>query len=184
MKPANAFQVWWERVVRLLEWAVIGIFAALVLVVLWGVISRYLPGVRPSAWTEELAIYLLVWLTLLGAAVGFRSHAHLGVDYFVRKLDPRAAKIAVIFGELVIFAFAAFALAYGGWLLVQETLSTHQTTPVLGLPVGWFYLAAPISGFFICAFTLEHLSQQARRSSPWEPSAPSEDETGHYSAQI
>lgn len=146
----------WVGVVRILEGAVISLFAALVVVVLWGVISRYLPGVRPSAWTEEMAIYLLVWLTMLGAALGFRSYSHLGVDYFVQKLDPAAARLAAVCAEVAVLLFAGFALVYGGWLLVSETLATGQTSPVLGLPVGWFYCAVPLSGLFICAFVIEH----------------------------
>lgn len=149
----------WDGIVRMLEWIVVSLFAALIIAVLWGVVSRYLPGVRPSSWTEELSIYLLVWLTLLAAALGFRTHAHLGVDYFVKKLDPAAAKVAALCSELAVFGFAAFVLVFGGWLLVSETLATGQTTPVLGLPVGWFYLAVPISGVFICAFVIEHLIQ-------------------------
>jgi len=157
MKPRSALLHLWLGVVRLLEWFVIGLFAALVMVVLWGVVSRYLPGVRPSAWTEEVSIYLLVWLTLLGAALGVRTHVHLGVDYFVKKLDPSAQRVAMVLGELAVLGFAAFALVFGGWLLVGETLSTNQTTPVLGLPVGWFYAAVPLSGVFFCAFVVEHL---------------------------
>ena len=63
-------------VVRALEWLTTGIFAALVLDVLWGVISRYVLGSQ-SRWTEELAIYLLVWVSLLGATLVFRERAHL-----------------------------------------------------------------------------------------------------------
>jgi TRAP-type C4-dicarboxylate transport system permease small subunit len=157
MKTTRSILSFWNGIVRLLEGTVISIFAILVMVVLWGAVSRYVPGIRPSAWTEELAIYLLVWLVLLGAALGFRSHAHLGMDYFVRKLDPSAGHVVRIFGELAVFVFAAFALLGGGWILVNETLAANQTTPVLGLPVGWFYAATPVSGFFICAFAVERL---------------------------
>ncbi len=53
----------WHRIVRGLEWFIIALFALLVLDVLWGVFSRYVPGIRPSDWTEELAVYLLVWVS-------------------------------------------------------------------------------------------------------------------------
>jgi TRAP-type C4-dicarboxylate transport system permease small subunit len=151
----------WNTLVRALEFFVIALFAALIFVVLWGVVSRYLPGVRPSDWTEELAIYLLVWLSLIGAALAYRSHGHLGVDYFVQKLDPAAQRLAGVVGELAVFGFAAFALVFGGWLLVSETLATKQTTAVLQWQAGYLYLAAPISGFFLCAFAVEHLVRPA-----------------------
>lgn len=152
---------WWSGVVRLLEAVVILLMAALVFVVLWGVVSRYLPGVRPSDWTEELAIYLLVWLSLLGAALAFRSHAHLGVDYFVGRLDAGAQQVAAVVVELVVFGFSAFALVLGGWRLVAETLATNQTTPVLQWAAGYLYLAVPLSGVFFCAFAIEHLLRRS-----------------------
>lgn len=161
----------WNGVVRALEFAVIALFAALIFVVLWGVVSRYLPGVRPSDWTEELAIYLLVWLSLLGAALAYRSHGHLGVDYFVQKLDPAAQRLAGVIGELAVFGFAAFALVFGGWLLVSETLATNQTTAVLQWQAGYLYCAAPISGFFLCAFAVEHLIRPAAFRAETQPVA-------------
>ncbi len=87
--------------VRLLEFLTIVIFAALVLDVLWGVVSRYVFGAQ-SRWTEELAIYLLVWVSLLGSTLAFRDQAHLGVDYFVGKLDQTARRLAAIIAELAV----------------------------------------------------------------------------------
>lgn len=147
----------WRGIVRLLEGTVIVLFAALVVVVLWGVVSRYLPGVRPSAWTEELAIYLLVWLSLLGASLAYRAHSHLGVDFLTARLDPTARKWAWVLVEGIVFLFAAFALVLGGWQLVAETLATRQISPVLQWAVGYVYLAAPVSGVFFCAFAIEHV---------------------------
>jgi TRAP-type C4-dicarboxylate transport system permease small subunit len=152
---------WWSGVVRLLEASVMVLMATLVLVVLWGILSRYLPGIRPSDWTEELAIYLLVWLSLLGAALAYRSHAHLGVDYFVGRLDAAARQVAAVVVELVVFGFSVFALVLGGWRLVAETLASHQTTPVLQWAAGYLYLAAPLSGVFFCAFAVEHLLRRS-----------------------
>ncbi len=147
----------WSRVVRGLEIFVITLFAGLVITVLWGVLSRYIPGIRPSSWTEELAIYLLVWVTLFGAALAFRRHGHLGVDYFVGKLDPAARRVAFYVAELAVLAFAGFALVYGGSRLVAETLGSNQLTAVLQWRIGYLYSAVPLSGIFVCAFVLEHL---------------------------
>lgn len=149
--------IFWARVVRALEIFVITLFAALVLNVLWGVISRYVPGIRPSSWTEELAIYLLVWVTLFGAALAYRANGHLGVDYFVGKLDPSARRAAFFVAEVAVFLFSAFALCFGGWMLVSQTLAANQITAVLQWRIGYLYSAVPLSGLFICAFAIEHM---------------------------
>jgi TRAP-type C4-dicarboxylate transport system permease small subunit len=153
----NSLSLLWERVVRALEILTLSLFAVLVLSVLWGVISRYMPGIRPSDWTEEIAIYLLMWISLLGAALTYRHYGHLGVDYFVGKLDPAAQKWVAVLVELATLSFALFALVYGGGRLVSETLSTNQLTPFLQLKVGYLYGAVPISGIFMVCFAIEHL---------------------------
>ncbi len=147
----------WNKVVRCLEWFTIALFVILTLDVLWGVLSRYIPGIRPSDWTEELAVYLLVWVSLFGAAVTYRSYGHLGVDYFVAKLDPSAQRLVAVIVELAVLFFAGFALCYGGWRLVSETLGANQLTPLLQWKIGYLYSAVPLSGLFFCAFAIEHL---------------------------
>lgn len=145
-----------KGLVKALEITVIVLVAVLVLDVLWGVFSRYVLGAQ-SRWTEELATMLLIWVSLLGAAVAFAAKAHLGVDYFVSKFDPAAQKMIEGFVQVLVFAFSAFALIHGGTILVSETLAAGQLSPALGLKVGYMYLAVPISGLFICLFSVEQL---------------------------
>ncbi|CAN5756609.1 hypothetical protein BH24ACI4_BH24ACI4_20120 [soil metagenome] len=151
----------WHGIVRGLEIFTSSLFVALVVVVLWGVVSRYWPGIVPSDWTEELAVYLLVWVSLLGSALTYRSRGHLGVDYFVSHFDPAAQRLTVILVELCVLLFAGFALCYGGYRLVTDTLGSGQLTPVLQWKVGYFYSAVPLSGLFISAFSIEHLLEPA-----------------------
>jgi len=147
----------WNRIVRALELFTIGLFALLVVNVLWGVVSRYVPGIRPSDFTEELAVHLLVWVSLFGAALTYREYGHLGVDYFVAKLDPAAQRVVAVVIELAVLLFAGFALGHGGWRLVADTLAANQLTPVLQWKIGYLYAAVPLSGACFCAFALEHL---------------------------
>lgn len=166
----NAAAELWNRLTRVLEWFTIALFAALFLCVLWGVVSRYVPGIRPSAWTEELSVYLLVWVSLIGATLTYRGYGHLGVDYFVSKLDPSAQRVVAIIVEIVVLIFAGFALGYGGFRLVNDTLAAGQLTPVLQWRIGYLYSAVPISGVFFCAFAIEHLLKLPARM----PASPKE----------
>jgi TRAP-type C4-dicarboxylate transport system permease small subunit len=144
---------------RILEYVVTVIVAALVLDVLWGVVSRFVLG-SPSRWTEEVAIFLLIWVSLLGAAVAFRGRHHLGVDYFVGKLDPGASKLLRIVTVLVVVLFTSWVMVYGGTGLVVETLRSGQRTPALGMLMGYVYLAVPVSGVFFVLFCLDHIASE------------------------
>ncbi len=152
---------------RFLEWAVMLITALLVTDVLAGIVVRYLSRLDAFVWlagsrlqvggvtlfaargTDEMATALLIWLTLLGAALVFREKGHLGVDYFVRKLDPDARRIAGFAIYLTILIFNVVVLLYGGGTVVARTLDAGQTLPALGWPKGYIYLAIPAGGAFM-----------------------------------
>jgi TRAP-type C4-dicarboxylate transport system permease small subunit len=146
----------WLGLVRLLEVLAMSLFGLLTLVVLWGVFSRYTLGAQ-GTWTDELARYLLVWVSLIGGALMYREHGHLGVDYFVGKFDPEAQRVTAIIVELVVFGFALFVLGYGGFTLMSEAFRAGETTTSLGIQVGWLHIATPLSGIFMAAFAVEHI---------------------------
>ena len=146
---------------KVLEWVVILAVAALVLDVLWGVCSRFVLR-SPSGWTEEAAEYLLIWVSLLGAAVAFGRNAHLGVDYLVEKLDPAARRWLRVCAQVAVIAFAAGVMVGGGYILVAETLRARQVSPALGLPVGAVYLAVPISGACIVFYAIDAIARGDR----------------------
>ena len=139
---------------RFLSWLVIVTMGALTADVLWGVFSRYIIGAQ-SRWTDELATMLMIWASMLGAALVYGEHGHLGVDYFVGKLDPAAQRLLAQVVHALVIAFAAGVMVYGGAVMVQRTLEGGQVMPALGLKKGYSYLAVPISGVFLVFYALE-----------------------------
>ncbi len=150
----------WHAAARVLQLITIVLLAALVVDVLWGVVSRYWPGIVPSDWTEELGIYLLAWVSLLGSALTYRDRGHLGLDYFITHFDPAAQRLTAVLIELCVLVFAGYGLCYGGYRLVADTLASGQLTPVLQWKIGYLYLSVPISGVFFVGFAIEHLVER------------------------
>ena len=141
---------------RLLEAVLIIAVFVLVVDVIWGVFSRYVMGAQ-SDWTEELARFLLVWISLLGGAVAFGEKAHLGVDYFVGLFDSSVKKWMSVFSQLIVLFFAISIFLVGGSKVVMDTLQMEQITPALGIQQGYVYLALPIAGIFMIIFTFENI---------------------------
>ena len=137
----------------LLTWLVIALFAILTVDVLWGVVSRYLLGAQ-SRWTDELATTLMIWLSLLGAALVYGEKGHLGVDYFVGKLDPAAQKLTEFFGHVLVLIFVAAGMIYGGWIMVDRTLESDQLLPALQWKKGYVYSVVPLSGLFFAYYAI------------------------------
>jgi TRAP-type C4-dicarboxylate transport system permease small subunit len=142
--------------VKILEIMLIISVGALVLDVVWGVFTRYVMG-EQAKWTEELARFLLVWVSLLGGALAFGTKGHLGVDYFVAKLHCDARKLMTLISLFIVLLFSISIFLYGGIYIVAESLKLEQMTPALGWKMGYVYLVLPISGFFMLLFTLENL---------------------------
>jgi TRAP-type C4-dicarboxylate transport system permease small subunit len=130
--------------------------ALLVLDVVWGVFTRYIMG-EQAKWTEELARFLLVWVSLLGGAVAFGTKGHLGVDFFVGKFHPETRKLMAVVVHLIVLFFAGAVFLYGGGRVVADALAMEQMTPALGWKMGHVYLALPISGIFMILYTIENL---------------------------
>ena len=141
---------------KTLEVTLILAVGLLVVDVVWGVFTRYAMG-QQANWTEELARFLLVWVSLLGGAVAFGTKGHLGVDYFVGKFHPDARKAAAVLGHLVVLFFAGSIFVYGGYQVVSDALAVEQMTPALGWKMGHVYLVLPIAGVFMVLYSIENL---------------------------
>ena len=125
--------------------------AVLVIDVLWQVFTRFVMG-DPSSWTEELATFLLIWVSLLGAAVALGRGAHLGIDYFTHKLPERNRIQTELFVFAMVSIFSFLVMVVGGISLVRQTLALEQISVALHIPMGYVYLAIPISGAFLLLY--------------------------------
>lgn len=153
--------------VKMLEILVITLVVGLTLTVLWGVLTRYLSKMMPfiggqAEYTDELARLLLIWVSTFGAALAFDRKAHLGVDYFVGKLHPEAAKMVAVIVQLIIIALAVIIFLIGGGALARGQM--QQVLPTISfLTRGMVYMALPLSGLFIILFTIENLVEILRQ---------------------
>ncbi|MEM6979857.1 MAG: TRAP transporter small permease [Planctomycetota bacterium] len=163
---------------RCLEVVVMLSVAVMVLDVLWGVLSRFVLR-DPSRWTEEVATMLLIWVTLLGAALALAREEHLGVDYLVKKLDPAAQRCMRLFVDVIVMAFAIVVMILGGWTLTRETFLVNQVSPALGIKIGYVYSVVPLSGALMTLFSMDRFARTALFSdlSPGQNAPTTDDAT-------
>lgn len=139
---------------RFLETLVAASMAVLTIDVTWQVITRFILK-SPSDWTEELATNLMIWVGLLGAAVALNKREHLGIDYFVGKFKTKTRLYTELFVYLVIILFSLLVMFQGGIRLVTITFMFGQVSPALNMPMGYVYLAIPVSGIFLSIYSVE-----------------------------
>ena len=117
------------------------LLAAMAILAMANVITRYLIEL-PLAFTEELEVNAMVWLTLLGAATAFRKRKHLRLLFFIQKLRP--ATRVILERSINILAAALFCyLGYLGWLQILDEKFLEITSESLGYPQWLYTLAIP-----------------------------------------
>jgi TRAP-type C4-dicarboxylate transport system permease small subunit len=146
----NVLEISINRIDSVLRVLLAVLMALLVVDVTWQVLTRFvLP--QPSSFTEEVARFTLIWISLIGGAYAYRTHSHLGFDLFVRNLSIVRATLVSRFCCVLVAVFAIWVLIIGGGNLVFLTWSLGQFSPVLGVSMAAVYIVIPFSG---CLFLL------------------------------
>lgn len=135
----------WRRSTKAID-AVIGaivqplaaaVIVAEVCILASGVFSRYvLHSALP--WTDELATYLFLWLTMLGAVVAYRRDEHMRMNALFRVVSP------AVRGSLEVFSSAVIAMFCIELIPASRTfydLETIDFTPALNWPRSWEIVA-------------------------------------------
>lgn len=141
---------------RLAKACMVAAVAGLLLIVLtvsWQVWGRYVLN-QPPTWAESLALLMILYVTLLAAAVGVRDAGHIGMESLL-VLVPDAVRIQV--ERLIHVLVAAFGatMVWNGVLLGRSVMAYKISG--LGLSEGLRYVPLAVSGALIVLFSIEHL---------------------------
>lgn len=134
------------------------LMSVLVINVVWQVFSRYILN-APSTFTDELARFLLIWVSLLGVAYLSGQNAHISIDLLKNKLKPPSRfKLQLVIHSIIIL-FAFFVLVIGGGNLVYITFTYTQLTPTLQIPMAYIYLIGPLCGLLVIYYKLSDIKR-------------------------
>ncbi|MFC4221465.1 TRAP transporter small permease [Flagellimonas marina] len=142
-----------KHIDHFLEWILALLLGVMVLDVFWGVITRYILDSQ-SSWTDELARFLLIWLSILGAAYASGKKLHIAIDVLPQYLNERNQKILDIVITVIVLLFGIAVFLVGGLRYVYISFALGQTSPALNLPIGFVYMVLPISGLCIMYYNL------------------------------
>lgn len=137
------------RGVEGINW-VIGWFLAVLMAVMtalisWQVFARYVMG-SSLTFSEEVARFSTVWLTMLGAGYAYRYGSLIAVDLLVGVAGRRGGHILRIAAALASAVFA-LVLLYQGLSITERVMS--QTAPSTRLSMAWLYAAMPAGAAMI-----------------------------------
>ena len=138
---------------RLLMAASMGL---LCLITMANVLVRYFTDIS-FAFTEEISVFLMVVMTLVGASHAFAKNHHIAITFFVDRRPHlrQAARRFAIACSLAMFGL----LAVLGTKMAWDDYRFEVTTPSLGVPQWWYTAWLPA----ICLLIVVRLAMQLRR---------------------
>jgi TRAP-type C4-dicarboxylate transport system permease small subunit len=108
------------------DWVAIAIFWVMAGAVILQFFTRYVLN-DSFAWTEEIAVYCLIGVVFVGAAMCVRISRHIQVDFIYRYLPPLAARILanlVIVLQIGFFAYVSWLVYRYSMLISDERMTT------------------------------------------------------------
>ncbi|UGY16328.1 TRAP transporter small permease [Bradyrhizobium septentrionale] len=112
------------------------------------VLYPYLFGIN-LAWSQELCIYMFIWMAKFGAAYGVRAGVHVGVDVLINRLNDFWRKRTIMFGLLGGALFTGIVGTMGA-KFVFELMHTDQVSPDLEIPSWIVYACIPLGSYLMC----------------------------------
>lgn len=146
----------------------VSIFALLML----NVVSRSIGS--PVIWVDEAAVYLMIWVALLGASLALARRQHLAVTLLPDMMTDRARAVLARAVDILLFVFfVIFAVILWRWFdpltlwragsVADFSRSTfnflyQEPTVTLGLRKLWFWLILPVFCINGLIHSLAHLT--------------------------
>lgn len=160
-QPANMTKGFLAGVDRVIAILCVTGFSLMAIVIAIQVIARYAFN-SPTIWSEELAISLFVWSTMLAIPLGLRRGEHLTLDVLSKYLKPSVTRWVALATALVTGAVMLF-LGY----LTLSLLGPADRQLLAGIAgglgiqakVSWVYLAVPVGGVLSALFATERAIQ-------------------------
>lgn len=149
---------------KVVSWTVVVGLGLMALVIFIQVAARYVLN-SPTVWSEELAISMFVWVTMLAIPLGLRRGEHLTLDFVTKRFSGTIAKaIAVAVAALNVLMFAVLIVLTVNLLPAADRQLLAGIAGGFGIPakVSWVYIAVIVGGALSVVFSIERAVLFAR----------------------
>lgn len=135
------------RCLHLEDWLTAASMALLALITFANVIVRYFTS-SSFAWTEEISIFLMILLALVGGASAVARDQHIRIEFFChsgsatrrrRLAQLGAACVALLFGVIAVLSVR----------VVWDDYRFEETSPGIGVPQWWYSIWLPVCALLI-----------------------------------
>ncbi|MEG1823827.1 MAG: TRAP transporter small permease [Cloacibacillus sp.] len=130
------------------EYFCVWTMAIMTVLVFFQVVMRYVFS-NSLSWSEELARFIFLWLSWIGASYAVKERSHFRVEMFANMVKGRARVYFEYFVLIVWFVFS-FILTWLGTELVVFLYDTGQASSAMDIPMTWPYASVPVGCALMC----------------------------------
>lgn len=122
------------------------------------VFSRYILN-SSLGWADELARFIFIWISFLGAVLAYQANEHIGLNYVVEKLPAgRIKELVMLSADLLVFIVIFFLVKYG-WIVAN---SATNVSPALYIPMKTVYMIVPVSAVLMLLINVNKIISRLR----------------------
>ncbi|MBF2761228.1 MAG: TRAP transporter small permease [Ectothiorhodospiraceae bacterium AqS1] len=111
---------------------------AMTALVFFQVVARYVFE-APTSWSDEIAVYAMMWSVYLSCSWAVRERAHIRVMNFINLFPQKIALALTVLSDFIWFLFGIF-LTWQSVLLEMSFWKDTYRSPALGIDQKWPYL--------------------------------------------
>jgi len=127
--------------------------AVIVILVFSQVVLRYVFHFGIS-WSQEITIYILIWMLLIGCSMGLRDGEIVSLNIFKEKLPKKNAVYISIFTDILLVVFFLIGIIANDKIIER---SSKQLSPILHIPMSWIAISFTISFLMAILYSLNHI---------------------------
>lgn len=129
------------------DYVALGFFWVLAAMVFLQFFTRYFMSKSPI-WTEEVARYLLICVTFLGAPMAVRRNSHIFVEFFYRFISKKAGRALITVVDILKIIYFLIGARLAFILIPQMKIHALSSIP---LSLSYIYMVV-FAGFILMLF--------------------------------
>ena len=154
------------RLMRPLEWLSAALLTVIVLLLLAGVVARYVFSL-PMVWVDEVASLSFLWLAMLGSVLAMHRNEHLRLTLVVEKVPAhlrgyvQAFALAVVAATLLALVLPSLEYAHEEWAIHTPELDLPNAFRVSAIAFGVLAMLGVVATYALRTVTWRQLGAAA-----------------------
>lgn len=158
-RKRNQPRSWLALIHAVIEVLTVCLLTVMIAVTVYQVFMRSVVN-RPTSWSEELALLMMIWFGYLGMVLGIRENVHISIEFLYERLPAPVQWILDFVNHVAMAIFGFFMLVEG---IALSRLTRAPRMPAIRVSRAWMYIVLIIAGALMMLFVTEQFVLITRR---------------------